>query len=341
MSVKQLYWSSTPTLSENVSTPTKVFPKKLISTNQVLKNLENARDLLMKFDECIKRRTNLSPHEIGSWEQSGIKGAFKKDVIPLSENLKETFKFFEKGFISEVKEMKDIFEQMKDEVEQCFVAKKYFEIEKKQLLINNDRLLEENISCDIMCTYLRSLNEVDNCRKCKILDIVLLDIQESNKSLCELRKHFAKLKEYGISLDIAFQNHKEKLNNDSRTNNNNHLVQAINNQYFKINDLKIVEIVLWYLDYGCSKHMTGHHDKLINFVSKFIGMVRFGNDHFAAIMGYGDLLMGNILISRVYYVEGLGHNLFSVGQFCDLDLEFLRTKDEAPEIIIKFLKQDQ
>ncbi|GJZ82185.1 hypothetical protein Tco_0647179 [Tanacetum coccineum] len=67
--------------------------------------------------------------------------------------------------------------------------------------------------------------------------------------------------------------------------------------------------------------MTGHRDKLINFVSKFIGTVRFGNDHFAAIMGYGDLQMGNILISRVYYVEGLGHNLFSVGQFCDSDLE--------------------
>ncbi|GKC96506.1 retrovirus-related pol polyprotein from transposon TNT 1-94 [Tanacetum coccineum] len=78
----------------------------------------------------------------------------------------------------------------------------------------------------------------------------------------------------------------------------------------------IVEIVLWYLDSGCSKHMTGHRDKLINFVSKFIGMVRFSNDHFAAIMGYGDLQMGNILISRVYYVEGLGHNLFSIGQFC-------------------------
>ncbi|GJV16799.1 retrovirus-related pol polyprotein from transposon TNT 1-94 [Tanacetum coccineum] len=37
--------------------------------------------------------------------------------------------------------------------------------------------------------------------------------------------------------------------------------------------------------------------------------------------GYGDLQMGNILISRVYYVEGLDHNLFSVGQFCDSDLE--------------------
>ncbi|GJU49289.1 ribonuclease H-like domain-containing protein [Tanacetum coccineum] len=76
---------------------------------------------------------------------------------------------------------------------------------------------------------------------------------------------------------------------------------------------KIVEIVLWYLDSGRSKHMTEHRDKLINFVSKFIGTARFGNDHFAAIMGYGDLQMGNILISRVYYVEGLGHNLFSVG----------------------------
>ncbi|GJU27295.1 integrase, catalytic region, zinc finger, CCHC-type containing protein [Tanacetum coccineum] len=70
-------------------------------------------------------------------------------------------------------------------------------------------------------------------------------------------------------------------------------------------------------------------------------MVRFGNDHCAAIIGYGDLQMGNILISRVYYVEGLGHNLFFVGKFYDSDLEFLRTKDEAPETIIKFLKQDQ
>ncbi|GJZ38752.1 integrase, catalytic region, zinc finger, CCHC-type containing protein [Tanacetum coccineum] len=67
--------------------------------------------------------------------------------------------------------------------------------------------------------------------------------------------------------------------------------------------------------------MTGHRDKLINFVSKFIRTVRFRNDYFAAIMGYGDLQMGNIHISRVYYVERLGHNLFFVGQFCDSDLE--------------------
>ncbi|GKE70016.1 retrovirus-related pol polyprotein from transposon TNT 1-94, partial [Tanacetum coccineum] len=38
-------------------------------------------------------------------------------------------------------------------------------------------------------------------------------------------------------------------------------------------------------------------------------------------IGYGDLVQGNIMIKRVYYVEGLNHNLFSVGQFCDADLE--------------------
>ncbi|GJS94358.1 retrovirus-related pol polyprotein from transposon TNT 1-94 [Tanacetum coccineum] len=37
--------------------------------------------------------------------------------------------------------------------------------------------------------------------------------------------------------------------------------------------------------------------------------------------GFGDYQFGNVTISRVYYVEGLGHNLFSVGQFCDSNLE--------------------
>nr|GEZ23701.1 retrovirus-related Pol polyprotein from transposon TNT 1-94 [Tanacetum cinerariifolium] len=72
---------------------------------------------------------------------------------------------------------------------------------------------------------------------------------------------------------------------------------------------------------SCSKHMTGDRSRLMNFMKKFIGTVRFGNDHVGAIMGYGDYVIGNSVISRVYYVEGLGHNLFSVGQFCDSDLE--------------------
>nr|GEV78204.1 retrovirus-related Pol polyprotein from transposon TNT 1-94 [Tanacetum cinerariifolium] len=84
---------------------------------------------------------------------------------------------------------------------------------------------------------------------------------------------------------------------------------------------KVVQIVLWIVDSGCSNHMTGDHSLLKNFIVKFMGIVRFGNDHFTAITGYGDYVQGNITIFRVYFVEVLGHNLFSVGQFYDGDLE--------------------
>ncbi|GJR64927.1 hypothetical protein Tco_0010992 [Tanacetum coccineum] len=49
--------------------------------------------------------------------------------------------------------------------------------------------------------------------------------------------------------------------------------------------------------------------------------VKFENDHVAKILGYGDYTIKNVTILRVYYVEGLGHNLFFVGQFCDSNLE--------------------
>nr|GEX67145.1 hypothetical protein [Tanacetum cinerariifolium] len=88
----------------------------------------------------------------------------------------------------------------------------------------------------------------------------------------------------------------------------------------------VVQIILWYLDFGCSKHMIRDRSQLINFVQKFLGMVKFRNDHVAKIMGYEDYQIGNVTISWVYYVKGLGHNLFSVGQFCDSDLEASKTK---------------
>ncbi|GKC03596.1 retrovirus-related pol polyprotein from transposon TNT 1-94 [Tanacetum coccineum] len=88
-----------------------------------------------------------------------------------------------------------------------------------------------------------------------------------------------------------------------------------------VKDVNVVQIVLLYLDSGCSKYMTGNRSQLMNFVSKFLGTVRFRNDQITKIVGYGDYHLGNVTISRVYYVEGLRHNLFSFGQFYDSDLE--------------------
>ncbi|GJY14107.1 hypothetical protein Tco_0383416 [Tanacetum coccineum] len=83
----------------------------------------------------------------------------------------------------------------------------------------------------------------------------------------------------------------------------------------------LIEIILFIVDSRCSKHMMGNLKLLSNFVEKLLGTVKFRNAQIAPILGYGDLVQGNVTIKRVYYVEGLNHNLFSFGQFCDADLK--------------------
>nr|GEZ07791.1 hypothetical protein [Tanacetum cinerariifolium] len=108
-------------------------------------------------------------------------------------------------------------------------------------------------------------------------------------------------------------------------NARNALCNARMNASIDVNDLfvfdDIVHICLWIIDLSCLKHMTGNHALLMNFVEKFLGMVRFGNKVFAVIAGYGDVVIVSMMIKKVYYVEGLGHNLFSIGQFYDKCLE--------------------
>ncbi|GJV98184.1 retrovirus-related pol polyprotein from transposon TNT 1-94 [Tanacetum coccineum] len=90
--------------------------------------------------------------------------------------------------------------------------------------------------------------------------------------------------------------------------------------------------ILFLVDSRNPKHNEGNIYLLCNVVDKYLGTVRFGNDQFAP------------MIKRVYYVEGLNHNLFLVGQFCDADLEdSLSTlpKDETPEDLKEFLKMIQ
>nr|GEV14317.1 hypothetical protein [Tanacetum cinerariifolium] len=108
-------------------------------------------------------------------------------------------------------------------------------------------------------------------------------------------------------------------------NARNAFCNARMNASVDVNDLfvfdDIVQISLWIIDSDCSKHMTGNRALLINFVEKFLGTVRFGNNDFVVIAGNGDVVIGSMMIKKVYYVKGLGHKLFSVGQLCDKGLE--------------------
>nr|GEV73594.1 Gag-Pol polyprotein [Tanacetum cinerariifolium] len=120
---------------------------------------------------------------------------------------------------------------------------------------------------------------------------------------------------------------RDSLNVRSKSNSNKSLPRTVHRWLPKMQPLAepvakwIPRIYLWIIDSGCSKHMMGNHAILKNFVEKFLETVRFGNNNFAVIAGYRDVVIGSMTINKDYYVEGLGHNLFSIGQFCDKGLE--------------------
>ncbi|GJY49595.1 retrovirus-related pol polyprotein from transposon TNT 1-94 [Tanacetum coccineum] len=142
-------------------------------------------------------------------------------------------------------------------------------------------------------------------RDSSVTNSVLVNSKKAAKNV-SVYTRFSEKKTQSKTLDTTFVVSKSKIDVESAS---------------KAKDRVFIQIILWVVDSGCSKHMTGDRSLLRNFIKKFMGTVRFGNDNFAAITGYGNYIRGNITICHVYYVGGLGHNLFSVGQFWDGDLE--------------------
>nr|GEY29229.1 Gag-Pol polyprotein [Tanacetum cinerariifolium] len=105
---------------------------------------------------------------------------------------------------------------------------------------------------------------------------------------------------------MTITSHKTRSNRNNREAHLDylrHLKESVETIRDIIEEAKVVvQIILWYLDSGCSKHMTGDRSRLMNFLKKFIGRVRFENDHFGAIMGYGDYVIGDSVISRAEVV---------------------------------------
>ncbi|GKC69341.1 hypothetical protein Tco_1115224, partial [Tanacetum coccineum] len=146
---------------------------------------------------------------------------------------------------------------------------------------NNIKLAIRNDKSKVVCAM---------CKKCLIT---------ANHDVCVLN--------YVNAMNSRADNQNAKVINT--TNQKKHKAKVKNSKKLvtlsvSLTALKIVQICLWCIDSGCSKHITGKLKLLINFVWKFLGTVRFGNDHIAAMLGYGDLQWGNILITMVYFVEG-------------------------------------
>ncbi|GKB29498.1 hypothetical protein Tco_0868899 [Tanacetum coccineum] len=186
---EQAFWLpiSQP-VSEKLPVPSepvlkKEIPRELPPISLVKDSFHKMKEHVNKFDETITFHTKITRNRIGSWGVEHIKGAFEKDVKPFAQTFKEYFQMFERGLYKELKEMKAVFNQMESEVAKCSVDKKYFEIEKKELSLNNDHLLNHIICRDVMNTIMHANDHSDN-----VLPAHNNSLEHDNSAL-ELLKH--------------------------------------------------------------------------------------------------------------------------------------------------------
>jgi len=105
---------------------------------------------------------------------------------------------------------------------------------------------------------------------------------------------------------------------------------------------------MWYLDNGCSRHMTGDKRKIKNLKIKDQGFVTYGDNNKGKIIGIGDVGGGDTLeIKDVLLVEGLKHNLLSISQLCDKGLKVIFESDyctihqkNSKEIALKVMRHN-
>nr|GEV15489.1 hypothetical protein [Tanacetum cinerariifolium] len=198
---------------------------------------------------------------------------------------------------------------------------------------------------ELQCLYLHKVKECD----CFAQKLSKQTESVSKEVHNELLQRFAKVEKHSISLKIALQKCKERVKNDTIWNEKaSYVFRKEREQYIEIQDLKAqlqdkniaISELKKLIEKGKGNSMEIKFDKpsvvrqpnaqripepsVLEGLSKPVTaqtLPQTARQAFAPILGYGDLVQGNIMINRVYYIEGLNHNLFSVGQFCDADLE--------------------
>nr|GEY47766.1 hypothetical protein [Tanacetum cinerariifolium] len=145
--------------------------------------------------------------------------------------------------------------------------------------------------------------------KCKINDSKNRNkfLETLNKVLVEkLKDEIEDFKNKNKCLESSNNRFKEANNKLSETNALLYKdVKRFQTELDRCNDVeyasKLIETILFIVDSGCSKHMTKNLKLLINFVEKFLGTVKFGNDQIAPILGYGDLIKGTEFLNKTLH----------------------------------------
>ncbi|GKB15137.1 hypothetical protein Tco_0849060 [Tanacetum coccineum] len=134
-----------------LNTPATLVPRMLPTKSQVKINIFALIQLFTEFEKTCKKRitpTGLTEGKRG-FEQTNE--CYLTEVIPFFKTLKDHFEGIQKALIKEIKEMKEIFEELEAEVDQNVVNRKHDEIEQKNILIANDNLIVDCLSKDVFC----------------------------------------------------------------------------------------------------------------------------------------------------------------------------------------------
>ncbi|GJT46921.1 hypothetical protein Tco_0955636 [Tanacetum coccineum] len=210
------------------NTPAMLVPRVLPTKSQVKINIFALIQLFSDFEKTCNKRitpTGLTEGERG-FEQT--KACYLTEVIPFFKTLKEHFEGIQKALTKEVKEMKEIFEELEAEVDQHVVDRKHDEIERKNLLIANDNLIADCLFKDVFHVAtnselnVSSFTEMHDAHtslkaRCLELEVELSNlrdkIQKDNHD--ELIKRFSNLEVNHLNLQLKYQNLKESFGNDT------------------------------------------------------------------------------------------------------------------------------
>nr|GEW36532.1 ribonuclease H-like domain-containing protein [Tanacetum cinerariifolium] len=249
------------------------------------------------------------------------------------KTLKEHFEGIKKALIKEDKDMKEIFKELEAEVDQNVVYRKCDEIERKNLLIANENLIADGLSKEVFYTVTNSVlivsrfSEIHNAytvvqARCLELKVEISQLKHKIKKddQSEMIKRISNLED-APEFDSFFEINKMKASLQGKDN-------TIRKLKVKISQLKEIcseadRRVDRPLVFGLRLLKTYNGESLTaqKFHEKVHQDSQTQNDHFGAMIGYRDYVIGDSVISKVYYVEGLRRNLFSVGKICDSNLE--------------------
>ncbi|GJX83981.1 hypothetical protein Tco_0333462 [Tanacetum coccineum] len=189
--------------------------------------------------ELTKKRTTLDARTEGEWVFEHTKVVFNNEIIPFLKSLKDIFNVFDRDLLNEIMELQTVFNQIDADVQQFSVDKQCLEIAKKELFLENDRLLQQIMSQDVLLTVMNSMSlisesvNMDGKRKesCN-LEAELL---KSQNAFNDILKRYSQLERHCISLESTIQLNQAIFQKDESCDNQNALEIL---EFFENNDLK-------------------------------------------------------------------------------------------------------